>query len=55
MRAGAGLLGVLAGALGCVLQPATQPQIAQLPVLADGAGRPTSCGCRSPASPPIAT
>ena len=40
MRAGAGLLGVLVGALGCVLQPATQPQIAQLPVLADGAGRP---------------
>jgi hypothetical protein len=40
MRAGAGLLGVLAAALGCALLPAAPPRIAQLPALADGAGRP---------------
>ena len=40
MRAGAGLLGVLAVALGCVLQPAAKQRIAQLPALEGGAGRP---------------
>jgi hypothetical protein len=34
------LLGVLAVALGCVLQPAAPARIAQLPALADGGGRP---------------
>jgi hypothetical protein len=40
MRAGAGLIGLLAVVLGCVLPPAAPPRIAQLPALADGAGRP---------------